>query len=46
MTKQLTFLNMVAAKIMKNYEQLTKMTRNDKNIDMFEYDCSENNEQF
>ena len=42
MTKQLTFLNMIAAKIMKNYKKIPKMT---KNIDIFEYDCSENNEK-
>ena len=41
MTKQLTFLNMIAAKIMNVYEQLTKMSENDKHIDIFEYDCSE-----
>ena len=45
MTKTLTFLNMIAAKIMKKYKQLPNMTNNDKTIDMFEYDCSENNEQ-
>ena len=33
---------MIAAKIMKNYKTLQKMTKNDKNIDIFEYDCSEN----
>ena len=44
-TKTLTFLNMIAAKIMKTYEKLTNMTKHDKNIDIFEYDCSENNEQ-
>ena len=44
-TKTLTFLNMIAAKKMKNYKNIPKMTRNDKNIDIFEYDCSENNEQ-
>ena len=44
MTKTLTFLNMIAPKIMKNYEKLTKMSKNDKNIDTFEYDCSENHE--
>ena len=43
-TKQLTFLNMIATKIMKNYEQLTKMSKHDKTIDIFEYDCSESNE--
>ena len=41
MTKTLTFLTMIAAKIMTNYE---KMTNNDKNIDIFDYDCSENHE--
>ena len=45
MTKQLTCLNMIAAKIMKKYKQILNMTKNDKTIDMFEYDCSENNEQ-
>ena len=44
MTKTLTFLTMIAAKIMTNYEQLPKMTKNDKNIDIFEHDCSENHE--
>ena len=44
MTKQLTFSNMIAAKMMKTYEQITKMSKNDKNIDIFEYDCSENHE--
>ena len=29
---------------MKNYEQIQKMTKKYKNIDMFEYDCSENHE--
>ena len=49
MTKTLTFLNMIAAKIMKNYkniQKITKNTNNDKNTDIFEYDCRENNEQF
>ena len=41
MTKTLTFLTMIAAKIMK---QIWKMTKNDKHIDIFEYDCSENHE--
>ena len=43
---------MIAAKIMKNYKQLPIMTKNNKTckkhaktIDMFEYDCSENNEK-
>ena len=40
-TKTFTFLNMIAAKIMKNYKKIQKMIKNDKNIDMFEYDCSE-----
>ena len=40
MAKTLTFLTMIAAKIMKN----DKNTKNDKNIDIFEYDCSENHE--
>ena len=35
---------MIAAKIMNNYEQLPKMTKNYKNIDIFDYDCSENHE--
>ena len=30
MTKTLTFLNMIAAKIMKNYKQLPKITKNDQ----------------
>ena len=30
MTKQLTFLNMIAAKIMNNYEKLIKITKNNK----------------
>ena len=36
---------MIAAKIMKKYEKLTKMTKHDKNIDIFEYDCNENHEK-
>ena len=44
MTKTLTFLTMIAAKIMKNDKKIPKMTKNDKNIDIFEYDCSENHE--
>ena len=44
-TKQLTCLNMIAAKIMKTYEKLTKMSKDHKHIDIFEYDCSENNEK-
>ena len=36
--KTLTFLTMIAAKIMKTYEKLQN------NIDIFEYDCSENHE--
>ena len=44
MTKTLTFLIMIAARIMKNYEKLQKSTKNYKNIDIFEYDCSENHE--
>ena len=40
MTKTLTFLTMIAAKIMKHHEKLTKMSKND----IFEYDCSENHE--
>ena len=35
---------MIAAKIMKNYKTFQKMTKNDKNIDIFEYDCSKNHE--
>ena len=34
---------MIAAKIMNNYEKWQKM-KNDKNIDIFEYDCNENHE--
>ena len=45
MTKTLTFLNMIATKIMKNDEKLQRMTKNDKNIDIFEYDCSENHKK-
>ena len=45
MTKTLTFLNMIATKIMKNYKRIQKITKNNKNIDIFEYDCSENNEK-
>ena len=37
---------MIAAKIMKNYEKLTNMSKQYKNIDIFEYDCSENNESY
>ena len=44
MTNTLTVLNMIAAKIMKKYKKIQKNTKNDKNIDIFEYDCSENNE--
>ena len=33
---------MIAAKIMKKYEKWQNMTKNDKNIDIFEYDCNEN----
>ena len=29
---------------MKNDKTLQKITKNDKNIDMFDYDCSENHE--
>ena len=36
---------MIAAKIMKNYKKIQKITKNDKIIDIFEYDCSENNEK-
>ena len=36
---------MIAAKIMNNYKTLPKMTNNDKNIDMFDNDCSENHEK-
>ena len=35
---------MIAAKIMKTYKKNTKMSTNDKHIDIFEYDCSENHE--
>ena len=42
MKKTLTSSNMIATKIMKNYE---KMTKHDKNIDIFDYDCSENHEK-
>ena len=45
MTKTLTFLNMIAAKIMTNDNKWPRMTKNDKTIDIFEYDCSENNEK-
>ena len=41
MTKTLTFLTMIASKIMKNYENDKKY----KNIDIFDYDCSENHEK-
>ena len=41
MTKALTCLNMIAAKIMKNNKKYKKY----KNIDIFEYDCSENYEK-
>ena len=44
MTKTLTFLIMIAAKIMKNVKKIEKMSKNHKNIDIFEYDCSENHE--
>ena len=36
------FLTMIAAKIMNNYE---KMTKHYKNIDIFDIDCSENHEK-
>ena len=36
---------MIAAKIMKKYKQIQNMSTNDKSIDIFEYDSSENNEQ-
>ena len=45
MTKTLTLLDMIAAKIMKKYKNIQKMTKNDRHIDMFEYDSSENNEK-
>ena len=45
MANTLTFLIMIAAKIMNTYEKITKMTKNDKNIDIFEYDRSENYEK-
>ena len=45
MTKTLTFLTMIAAKIMNNNKKIQKMTKNDKNIDIVEYDCSENHEK-
>ena len=45
MTKTLTFLDMIAAKIMKTYKTIQKMSKHDKNIDIFEYDSSENNEK-
>ena len=41
MTKTLTFLDMIAAKIMKKYKKIQNMTKHDKTIDIFEYDCSE-----
>ena len=45
MTNTLTCLDMIAAKIMNKYKQIQKMSKNDKNIDIFEYDSSENNEK-
>ena len=30
---------------MKNNDKLTKMTKHDKSIDIFEYDCNENNDK-
>ena len=39
------FLTMIAAKIMNNYEKIPNMTKNDKNIDIFDNDCSENHEK-
>ena len=45
MTKTLTFLTMIAAKIMNKYEKCKQMTKHDKNIDIFDHDCSENHEQ-
>ena len=35
---------MIAAKIIKNDKNIKKMTKNYKNIDIFDYDCSENHE--
>ena len=35
---------MIAAKIMKKYKKWQTMTKNDKNIYIFEYDCSESHE--
>ena len=45
MTNSLTFLNRIAANIMKKYKTNQKKIKHDKTIDMFEYDCSENNEK-
>ena len=45
MSKTLTFLNMIAAKITKHNKNIQKMTKHDKSIDIFEYDCSENYEK-
>ena len=45
-TKTLTLLNRIAAKIMNNYKQIPEITKNHKNIDIFEYDCSENNKKY
>ena len=42
MTKTLTFLSMIAAEIMNNYKKISKMTKNDKNIDIFEHDYKKN----
>ena len=36
---------MIAAKIMNTYKNKSKNTKNDKHVDMFGYDCSENYEQ-
>ena len=44
MTNTLTFLNMIAATIIKINKNTKKDKTWQKNIDMFEYDCSENNE--
>ena len=45
MTNTLTFVDMIAAKIMKTCKQIQHMSKNDKSIDIFEYDCSENYEK-
>ena len=45
MTKTLTCLDMIAAKNMRTFKKYKTCQNMTKNIDIFEYDSSENNEQ-